>query len=167
MKSAKYSGGNAARRGASQIAGLGMLALLLALLLVGCGGPRKVLGPPTLSVQEIETVGDHYVARVRVDSPASMAVTLASFDWTFTLDLGTRISGTQALTQTLPPVSGDIVRIDLGQTSALPLLATLDTDSSVIYVLEGELHCSEPNVRFPLRYEGRLRATPGKPGSFR
>lgn len=165
MKLGRYAGGNPARRGASPMLGLGLL--LLAVLLAGCGGPRKVLGPPTLSVQEIETVGGHYVARVRVDSPASMAVTLASFDWTLTLDRASSISGSQALTQTLPPVSGDIVRIDLGATSALPLLATLDTDSSLIYVLEGELQCSEPNVRFPLRYEGRLRATPGKPGSFR
>lgn len=153
------------RRNGLSIAGLGLL--LLSLLLAGCGGPRKVLGPPTLSVQEIETVGDHYIARVRIDSPASMAVTLASFKWTLTLDQTTTVTGTQALTQTLPPVSGDIVRIDLGATTALPLLATLGTDSSVTYLLEGELQCSAPNVRFPLRYEGRLRATPGKPGSFR
>lgn len=165
MKHATYEGGKLARRGTLHIVGLALV--LLALLLAGCGGPRKVLGPPTLSVQEIETVGDHYVARVRIDSPASMAVTLASFDWTLTLDLGSSISGSQVLTQTLPPVSGDIVRIDLGAISALPLLATLGTDSSVSYVLEGELKCSEPKVRFPLRYEGRLRATPGKPGSFR
>ncbi len=143
------------------------ICILLLLLLAGCGGPRKVLGPPTLSVQEIETSDGHYVARVRVDSPASMAVTLSSFEWRLTLDQTLSASGKQTLSQTLPPVSGDIVRIDLGPVSDLPLLATLSTDSGVSYLLEGELQCSEPNVRFPLRYEGRLRATPGKPGSFR
>ena len=153
------------RRGISGSASIALMVLLLSL--AGCSGPRTVLGPPTLSVQEIETVGDHYVARVRIDSPASMAVTLESFNWTLTLDQAGSVSGTQALTQTLPPVSGDIVRIDLGTVSGLPQLAALGSDSSLTYVLEGELQCSEPNVRFPLRYEGRLRATPGKPGSFR
>ena len=153
------------RRGISGSASIALMWLLLSL--AGCSGPRTVLGPPTLSVQEIETVGDHYIARVRIDSPASMAVTLESFDWSLTLDQGNSVSGVQALTQTLPPVSGDIVRIDLGAVSGLPQLAALGTDSSLTYVLEGELKCSEPNVRFPLRYEGRLRATPGKPGSFR
>lgn len=142
--------------------------LLLALLaLVACGGPRRVLGPPSLSVQEVETVDGRYVARVRLDSPASMAVTLQRFDWTLTLDGVQAARGTQGLSQTLPPVAGDTVRVDLGAVAALPQFAALTTETSVAYVLEGELKYSEPNVRFPLRYEGRLRATPGKPGSFR
>lgn len=165
MRTGTRSDNHFRRSGA--LRGAAGVLLLLTLLLAGCGGPRTVLGPPTLSVQEIETVGDHYVARVRIDSPASMAVTLESFNWTLTLDQAGSVSGTQALTQTLPPVSGDIVRIDLGTVSGLPQLAALGSDSSLTYVLEGELQCSEPNVRFPLRYEGRLRATPGKPGSFR
>ena len=146
--------------------GLSLLCLC-ALALAACGGPRRVLGPPTLSVQEIEAVDGRYVARVRIDSPASMAVTLERFDWKLTLDQTASGNGSQALTQTLPPVSGDIVRVDLGAVSALPRLGALGTDTSITYILEGELKCSEPNVRFPLRYEGRLRATPGKPGSFR
>lgn len=142
--------------------------LLLALIaLAACGGPRRVLGPPSLSVQEVETVDGRYVARVRLDSPASMAVTLQRFDWTLALDGVQAARGTQALSQTLPPVAGDTVRVDLGPVASLPQFATLTTDTSVAYVLEGELKYSEPNVRFPLRYEGRLRATPGKPGSFR
>jgi hypothetical protein len=144
-----------------------LLLCLLALVLGACGGPRRVLGPPTLSVQEIETVDGRYVARVRVDSPSSMPVTLARFDWRLSFDGAPAASGSQALSQTLPPVSGDVVRVDLGPAGSLPALAGLTTDSSTTYVLEGELQCSEPNVRFPLRYDGRLRATPGKPGSFR
>jgi hypothetical protein len=144
-----------------------LLLCLLALVLGACGGPRRVLGPPTLSVQEIETVDGHYFARVRVDSPSSMPVTLASFDWRLSFDGAPAASGSQKLSQTLPPVSGDVVRVDLGPVASLPVLASLTTDRSVAYVLEGELQCSEPNVRFPLRYDGRLRATPGKPGSFR
>lgn len=143
------------------------LLLLVLIALVACGGPRRVLGPPSLSVQEIETVDGRYVARVRLDSPASMAVTLQRFDWTLTLDGVQAARGTQALSQTLPPVAGDVVRIDLGPVAALPQLAELTTQSSLAYLLEGELQYSEPNVHFPLRYEGRLRATPGKPGSFR
>jgi hypothetical protein len=141
--------------------------LCLLLLLTGCGGPRRVLGPPTLSVQEIETSNGRYVARVRVDSPASMPVTLARFDWRLSFSGVAAASGSQTLSQTLPPVSGDVVRIDLGAVGDVPQLAGLTTDSSVSYVFEGELQCSEPNVVFALRYEGRLRATPGKPGSFR
>jgi len=144
-----------------------LLICLAVLLLSACGGPRRVLGPPSLSVQEIETVDGRYVARVRLDSPASMAVSLEHFDWVFTLNGHLASKGRQALNQTLPPVSGDIVRIDIGALADLPALASLTTESSITYVLEGELKCSEPNVRFPLRYEGRLRATPGKPGSFR
>lgn len=146
-------------------AALAMLCVLL--LLVGCGGPRRVLGPPTLSVQEIETVDGHYIARVRFDSPASMPVTLASFDWRLNLGGAAPVSGTQALSQTLAPVSGDVVRVDLGPVANLPGLAAIGTDSSVAYIFEGELQCSEPNVVFALRYDGRLRATPGKPGSYR
>jgi hypothetical protein len=144
-----------------------LLLCALALLLAACGGPRRVLGPPTLSVQEIETVDGHYFARIRVDSPASMPVTLARFDWRLGIAGAAAASGSQALSQTLPPVSGDVVRIDLGPVASLTALDAITTDSSVAYVLEGELQCSEPNVRFPLRYDGRLRATPGKPGSFR
>lgn len=144
------------------------ILLLCALAALGaCGGPRRVLGPPTLSVQEIETVDGHYVARVRIDSPSSMPVTLARFDWRLSFDGAPAASGSQALSQTLPPVSGDVVRVDLGPVASLPALAGLTTDSSIAYALEGELQCSEPNVRFSLRYDGRLRATPGKPGSFR
>lgn len=143
-----------------------LLALTL-LMLVGCGGVRRVLGPPTLSVQEIETVGDRYIARVRLDSPSSMPITLERFDWKLALGGLASGSGSQALAQTLPPVAGDIVRIDLGPVSTLPSLGALAGDASLTYVLEGELKCSEPNVRFQLRYEGRLRPTPGKPGSFR
>ena len=141
--------------------------ILLLVLLAGCGGTRRVLGPPTLSVQEIETVDGHYVLRIRLDSPSSMAMTLQRFDWKLTLDGAPAANGVQALTQVLPPVAGDIVRVDLGAVSALPILASLDTNRSITYVFEGELQCSQPNVHFPLRYEGRLRATPGKPGSFR
>jgi hypothetical protein len=141
--------------------------LLLIALLAACGGPRRVLGPPTLSVQEFETIDGHYIARVRVDSPASMAVTLERFDWKLTLADLSSGSGSQTLSQTLPPISGDIIRIDLGAVSSLPALAQLSGDASLTYILEGELKCSEPNVRFPLRYDGRLRPTPGKPGSFR
>lgn len=145
-----------------------LLALLCALaLLAGCGGPRKVLGPPSLSVQEIETANGHYIARVRVDSPSSMPVTLARFDWRLSIGGGPQVSGSQALSQTLAPVSGDVIRVDLGPVTALPVLASLDTNSTAAYVFEGELHCSEPKVVFSLRYDGRLRATPGKPGSFR
>lgn len=165
MSTCKQSGIDIGRRGAWHCASLGLL--LLALLLAGCGGPRKVLGPPTLSVQEIDAVDGRFVARVRIDSPASMPVTLARFDWSLTLDQASSITGSQILSETLPPVSGDIFRIDLGAVSALPQLTALGTDSSITYLLEGELHCSEPSVHFPLRYEGRLRATPGKPGSFR
>lgn len=165
MSTCKQSGIDIGRRGAWHSASLGLL--LLALLLAGCGGPRKVLGPPTLSVQEIDAVDGRFVARVRIDSPASMPVTLARFDWSLTLDQASSITGSQILSETLPPVSGDIFRIDLGAVSALPQLTALGTDSSITYLLEGELHCSEPSVHFPLRYEGRLRATPGKPGSFR
>jgi hypothetical protein len=143
-----------------------LLTLALALL-AGCGGTRRVLGPPTLSVQEIETVDGRYVARVRLDSPSSMPVTLERFDWKLALGGLAAGSGTQALEQTLPPVAGDIVRVDLGPVSGLPSLGALAGDASLTYVLEGELKCSEPNVRFQLRYEGRLRPTPGKPGSFR
>ncbi|GMU43153.1 MAG: hypothetical protein IT479_07980 [Xanthomonadales bacterium] len=140
---------------------------LLVLLLVACGGPRRVLGPPTLSMQEVEALDGRYVARVRLDSPASMPVTLEHFDWTLNLD-GVQVArGMQKLSQSLPPVSGDVVRVDLGAIEALPQFAALTTDSSLAYVLEGELKYSAPNVRFPLRYEGRLRATPGKPGSYR
>ena len=144
-----------------------LLIGMAAVLLSACGGPRRVLGPPSLSVQEIETVDGRYVARVRLDSPASMPVTLEYFDWSFKLNGAVASKGRQALSQTLPPVSGDIVRIDIGALGDLPTLSSLTTESSITYVLEGELKCSEPNVRFPLRYEGRLRATPGKPGSFR
>jgi hypothetical protein len=144
-----------------------LLLLALALVLGACGGPRRVLGPPTLSVQEIETVDGHYFARVRVDSPSSMPVTLARFDWRLSFDGAPAASGSQTLSQTLPPVSGDVVRVDLGPVARQPVLGSLTTNSSVSYVLEGELQCSEPNVRFSLRYDGRLRATPGKPGSFR
>lgn len=143
-----------------------LVALALALL-AGCGGTRRVLGPPSLSVQEIETVDGHYVARVRLDSPSSMPVTLERFVWKLALGGLATGSGTQALDQTLPPVAGDIVRVDLGPVSGLPSLGALAGDASLTYVLEGELKCSEPNVRFQLRYEGRLRPTPGKPGSFR
>ena len=143
-----------------------LVALALALL-AGCGGTRRVLGPPTLSVQEIETVDGRYVARVRLDSPSSMPVTLERFDWKLALGGLAAGSGTQALDQTLPPVAGDIVRVDLGPVSGLPSLGALAGDASLTYVLEGELKCSEPNVRFQLRYEGRLRPTPGKSGSFR
>lgn len=142
--------------------------MVLALIaLAACGGPRRVLGPPTLSVQEVEAQDGHYLARVRLDSPASMPVTLKTFVWTLTLDGVLAARGTEELAQTLPPVAGDVVRIDLGPVAALPQFATLTTERSLGYVLEGELRYSEPNVRFPLRYEGRLRATPGKPGSFR
>jgi len=142
-----------------------MAALVLAL--IACGGPRRVLGPPSISLQEIETVDGRYVARVRFDSPSSMAVTLQRFDWRLILDQTAAATGSQPLDQTLPPVAGDIIRIDLGSVASLPALATLTTESTMTYVLEGELKCSEPNVRFDLRYDGRLRATPGKPGSFR
>ncbi|MEZ5469441.1 MAG: hypothetical protein R3F18_17495 [Lysobacterales bacterium] len=147
---------------------LGWAALaLLALALIACAGPRRVLGPPSISLQEIETVDGRYVARVRFDSPSSMAVTLQRFDWRLILDQTAAAKGSQPLDHTLPPISGDIVRIDLGSVDSLPALSTLTTDSTMTYVLEGELKCSEPNVRFDLRYDGRLRATPGKPGSFR
>lgn len=136
-------------------------------VLAACGGPRRVLGPPALSVQEIESVGGHYWARVRLDSPASMPITLASFEWTLTLDGSAAGRGTTTLDITLPPVAGDVIRIDLGPEAGLAPLNTLGKDNTLAYVLEGELQCSEPNVRFPLRYEGRLRPTPGKPGSFR
>jgi hypothetical protein len=142
-----------------------MAALVLAL--TACGGPRRVLGPPSISLQEIETIDGRYVARVRFDSPSSMAVTLQRFDWRLILDQTAAAKGSQPLDQTLPPISGDIIRIDLGSVASLPALATLTTESTMTYVLEGELKCSEPNVRFDLRYDGRLRATPGKPGSFR
>lgn len=144
-----------------------LLLCALALVLGACGGPRRVLGPPALSVQEIETVDGHYFARVRVDSPASMPVTLVRFDWRLSFEGAPAASGSQALSQTLPPVSGDVVRVDLGPVASVPMLASLTTDSSIAYALEGELQCSEPNVQFSLRYDGRLRATPGKPGSFR
>ncbi|MFO1495372.1 MAG: hypothetical protein U1F26_12040 [Lysobacterales bacterium] len=145
-----------------------LLALILiAAMLAACGGPRRVLGPPTLSVQEIETVDGHYWARVRLDSPASMPITLASFSWSLTLDGSAAGRGNTALDITLPPVAGDVIRVDLGPQAGLPALNTLGKDNTLAYVLEGELQCSEPNVRFPLRYEGRLRPTPGKPGSFR
>lgn len=144
-----------------------LLVITLTFLLLGCGGPRRVLGPPSISVQEIENVGGRYMARVRFDSPASMAVTLQHFDWRLILDQTDAGKGRQILGQTLPPVAGDTLSIDLGSVDSLPALATLDTNSSMSYVLEGELKCSEPNARFQLRYEGRLRATPGKPGSFR
>jgi len=137
------------------------------LLATGCGGPRRVLGPPSLSVQEIETSDGRYIARVRVDSPASMPVTLTRFDWRLSFAGNAAASGSQALSQTLAPVSGDVIRIDLGPVAGLPVLGSLGTDSTAAYVFEGELHCSEPKVTFPLRYDGRLRATPGKPGSFR
>lgn len=146
---------------------IGLLAVLALTLLSACGGVRRVLGPPTLSVQEIELVDGHYWARVRLDSPSSMPVTLAHFDWRLTLAGSQAGSGRAPLTQTLPPISGDIVRIDLGSQAALPRLSTLGKDDTLAYVLEGELQCSEPNLHFPLRYEGRLRPTPGKPGSFR
>lgn len=141
--------------------------ILLVLLLAACGGPRRVLGPPTLSVQEIEAADGRYLARVRLDSPASMAVTLERFDWSLSLDGVLVARGMQKLSQSLPPVAGDVVRVDLGAIEALPQFAALTDGASLAYVLEGELKYSEPNVRFPLRYEGRLRATPGKPGSFR
>ncbi|MGE4070502.1 MAG: hypothetical protein AB7E72_04950 [Lysobacterales bacterium] len=140
---------------------------LLVFALIACAGPRRVLGPPSISLQEIETVDGRYVARVRFDSPSSMAVTLQRFDWRLILDQTAAAQGSQPLDQTLPPISGDIVRIDLGPVDSLPALATLTTESTMTYVLEGELKCSDPNVRFDLRYDGRLRATPGKPGSFR
>lgn len=144
-----------------------LLIAFLSLLLLGCGGPRRVLGPPTMSVQEIETVDGRYVARVRFDSPSSMAVTLERFDWRLILDQTVAANGSQSLGQTLPPVAGDILRIDLGSVSSLSALGALDTQSSMSYVLEGELKLSQPSARFQLRYDGRLRATPGKPGSFR
>jgi hypothetical protein len=144
-----------------------LLTVALGLLLAACGGPRKYLGPPTLSVQEFELVDGHYWARVRIDSPSSVPVVLSSFDWRFSLAGTNAGSGSARLDVTLPPVGGDIVRVDLGPESALPRLASLGKDNTLAYVLEGELQCSEPSVRFPLRYEGQLRPTPGKPGSFR
>ncbi len=141
--------------------------MLLIALLSACGGTKRVLGPPGMSVQEIELLEGRYSARVRLDSPASMPLELAEFAWKLSFDGRQVTSGTAALNTTLAPVAGDVVRIDLGPESTLPALRALGTADALAYVLEGELHINKPKVRYPIRYEGRLRATPGKPGSYR
>jgi len=144
-----------------------LLAFALIALLGACGGQRRFLGPPGLSVQEIELANGRYVARVRLDSPASMPLVLQSFDWKLSFDGAPAASGMLPLDLTLAPEAGDIVRIDLGAEQDLPTLASLNSAQGLAYVLEGELKISSPSVRYPLRYAGRLRPTPGKPGSFR
>jgi|CXWL01.1.fsa_nt_gi hypothetical protein len=144
------------------------LVLCLSLGLLGaCGGTKRVLGPPGMSVQEVELTDGHYYARVRLDSPASMPLVLERLDWTLTMD-GKQVAKTSTpLTLTLAPVAGDVVRLDLGTPATLPRLAALGPNDSLAYLLEGELKISSPSVHYPIRYEGHLRPTPGKPGSFR
>ena len=144
-----------------------LIPLLLIALLVACGGTKRVLGPPGMSVQEIELLEGHYWARVRLDSPASMPLELASFAWKLSFNGSQVASASALLDTTLAPVAGDVVRIDLGVESALPQLRALGTADTLDYILEGELQISKPKVRYPIRYQGRLRATPGKPGSYR
>lgn len=144
-----------------------LLSVLCLLLLGACGGTKRFLGPPGMSVQEIELIDGHYSARVRLDSPASMPLELERLDWKFLIDGKPAANGSSPLSLTLAPVAGDVLRIDLGSEQSLPRLSRLGPNDVLIYVLEGELKVSKPNVQFPIRYEGRLRPTPGKPGSFR
>jgi hypothetical protein len=145
-----------------------ILICCLCLFLAACGGaPKRVLGPPTISLQEVERVAGRYLARVRIDSPSSMPVTLERLDFEFRINGGRAIRGNQPLTITLPPVAGDTVTVDLAPIAALPQLEQDLDGSSINYVLEGELFLSEPKARFDVRYAGQLRPTPGKPGSFR
>jgi hypothetical protein len=147
---------------------IALCLLILALpALTGCGGMRRVVGAPTPSVQEVEKIGDRYIARLRLDSPASVPMVLKRLDWSFRPARGPEVKGSTLLELRLAPVAGDVVRIDLGSGAQLPALASLGRDDTLAYVFEAELHCSEPNVRFPLRYQGVLRPTPGKPDSFR
>ncbi len=143
------------------------LTIALVVLLAACGGPKRFMGPPGLSVQEIELVNGRYLARVRLDSPSSMPVVLESFDWKLSFDGTEAAKGLMPLDLTLAAEAGDIVRIDLGSEQSLPTLKNLSSAQGLAYVLEGELKISSPSVRYPLRYAGRLRPTPGKPGSFR
>lgn len=146
------------------------LWISLLLTLVACAsssGQRRVISAPLLSVQEIELLDGRWIARVRLDSPSTIPMDLERLDWRLTLGIGPTESGSAALGVTLPAKAGDTLRIDLGGESSLLQLTSLGARDSLAYRLEGELHTSSPKSRFPLRYDGQLRPTPGKPGSFR
>ncbi len=144
------------------------MALFLVLAIAACGGsPKRVMGPPLISVQEVEQRGDRFVARVRIDSPSSELVTVTRFDFEFRPDNGPSVRGSQVLDLALPPVAGDVVDVDLAAVSALPALAALVDGNSMSYVLEGEVRIAELGRAYPVKYQGRLRPTPGKPGSYR
>ncbi len=144
------------------------ISLCLLLLLTACSGaPKRVIGPPLISVQEVEQRGDRFVARVRIDSPSSDPITVTQFDFEFRPGGSAGVRGSQSLNLTLPPVAGDVVVIDLAAVNELPDLAALSGGDSMRYVLEGELTVDRLRRKFPVKYQGRLRPTPGKPGSYR
>lgn len=145
-----------------------LLLLLAACALAGCGGgaPKRVLGAPVISLQEIERVDGRWQARLRLDSPSTMAMEIDRLDWSLSLGHETLRGSTQT-TLVLPPTSGDVLRLDLGDEAALAILTALEPGATLELLLEGEIHCARPKTRFPLRYQGRIRPTPGKPGSFR
>ena len=54
-------------------------------------------------MQEVEKIGDRYIARLRLDSPASVPMVLKRIDWSFRPERGPEVKGSTLLDLRLAP----------------------------------------------------------------
>ena len=152
-----------------QLKSLSFLVLLL-IFASGCaGGPPKRVFPPELSLQELRTEGEQWVAVFRLNSFSDVAMTLQRFDLQFAL--GEQSAQTVVLDSTLTVSARSVELLDWRFTPSdawrAEVASAINLRRSLKYRLEGEIRFSEPSRQFDIEYNSALGPVPGLSGVLR
>ena len=152
-----------------QLQSLSFLFVLMAITSGCAGGPPKRVFPPELSLQELRTEGEQWVAVFRLNSFSDVPMTLQRFDLQFAL--GEQSAQAVALESALTVSARSVELLDWRFTPndawRAEVASAVSLRRSLKYQLDGEIRFSEPSRRFDIEYSSALGPVPGLNGVLR
>jgi len=135
-----------------------IVPLSLAVGLVACGPPRKSVFPPTVSIQQLETVPGgawRLTVRIQNNSYAGMDFTALDAQLAMADSVPVRVHG--SFDRDIPAFAGDIVQIDVLPTTAmaraLAASAARGSAGALPYTLSGSVRAKPEQEKEPRDFD--------------
>ncbi len=147
-----------------------LVVAILSLFVSACGGVRKRIAAPSITLQELQINADRS-ARVslRINNFSNINVHFDELELGLSLNSGPPIKLNQSINLDIPGESAEVLKLELadGDLELLNQLSSNQNISFLNYKLDGRINADNPSGRYKIEYAGQLSAVPGVVGAYR
>lgn len=159
----------------------GLILVMLAGLLIGCGPQRQSVFPPTITIQQMHVQPNgSWQLSLRIQNNSYTGMNYQSIEGQLQVAQGIPVRVHAAFDLDVPSFAGDVLQVDVLPTpamnQALQAMAAKGSAGSLAYAIDGTVHC-QPNLDdhpdnknprdFPFHSNDFLSPVPGIANTYR